>query len=260
MRTIGRLLTILLALGLVLLLALWLWAQVARALPGGTFERADFRLTYTSFVYQLRGDPPSLFRFSRPQRKTRILTHADLEAGTPTAGYSLIIEALGADGQVVMKREIFLRSIILYSRDRKGRIVPQTFYADTDLVPSASDITLVEFDRPVVALRLRAGTRDAGVARIFARVQEQRPITTHRLTVGWERLSEREKRLMTECHMFPPEMLTAAERHSLLINRWYPVGPSGVDGIDYVRAILYKRLLPAAPGQPGRSACAASEN
>ncbi|MBA3669169.1 MAG: hypothetical protein H0W71_03775 [Sphingomonas sp.] len=244
MRLLGRLLTALVLLGVIFLVVSWLWSTVSKALPPGMLSKQDYRLTDPSFVFPLRRDRYVRFPFSQPHDSARLITHADLHPGVYGGAYSLIVEALGSDGQVILRREIFLRSIVLYSRDLRGRIVPRSFYADSTLTPSASDITVLDFQRPVNELRLKAGRLDPGVARIVARVQEQRPISIRQLAVGWQRLSHREQERMAEGNAFPAEMLTDEERRNLLANRWYPVGPAGVQGIHYDRTILYERDIP----------------
>lgn len=245
MRVIGRLLTVALLLGSAAVLIVWLAAAVSKALPPANSDAVDYRLTDSSFVYPLAPDRTVTFRFSRPQSSARLITHADLQPGAPGAAYSLVVHALDPGGRTVMRREIFLRSIVLYSRASNGRIVPQTFYADSSFTPTASDITLIEFERPVAELRLQPGNFEPGVARLVARVQEQRPISERQLQAGWQRLSPREQSRIAEGNAFPPDMLTAEERRNLLINRWYPVGPTGVQGFDYQRTILYERRTSA---------------
>ncbi len=257
MRLLGRLLTAVLLLGLAFLVVSWLWSAVSKALPPGRVSGVDYRLTVSSFVFPLRGTRYVRFPFSQPQNRARLITHADLRPGASGGAYSVIVEALGSDGQVILRRELFLRSIVHYGRDFRGRIVPQSFYADSALIPSASDITVMDFQRPVKELRLQAGTLHPGVARMVARVQEQRPITVRQLAAGWQRLSRREQERMAEGNAFPAQMLTEEERWNLLANRWYPVGPAGVQEIQYDRTILYERGTP--DGDTSRSQPSAAQ-
>lgn len=257
MRLLGRLLTAVLLLGLAFLVVSWLWSAVPKALPPGKVSEVDYRLTDSSFVFPLRGARYVRFPFSQPQNRVRLITHADLRPGASGGAYSLIVEALDSDGQVILRRELFLRSIVLYSRDLRGRIVPRSFYADSALTPSASDITVLDFQRPVKELRLQAGRLGPGVARIVARVQEQRPISARQLAVGWQRRSRREQERMAESNAFPAEMLTDEERRNLLANRWYSVGPAGVQEIQYDRTILYERGTP--DGDTSRSLPSATQ-
>ncbi len=244
MRLLGRFLTAVFLLGFVFLISSWLWSTVSKALPPGKVGGVDYRFTDSSFIFPLTSGKYIRFPFSQPQNKVRLITHADLHPGASGGTYSLIVDAIGSNGQVTLHRELFLRSIVLYSNDSRKRLVPRSFYADSTLIPSASDITVLDFQQPVNELRLRTGRIGPGLARIAARVHEQRPISARQLAVGWQRLTRREQERIAEGNAFPAEMLTDGERRNLLANRWYPVGPAGVQGIQYNRSILYERRNP----------------
>lgn len=210
----------------------------------------DYGAARPILVYQLVPQSTT-FVFSRPQRRVRILTSAQLRRnGDPY--YSMVVEGVGETGQTAWRREIYARSVRLFVRNQRGRAVPHAFTSGVDpLVPSASDFALIDFAEPVVALRLSEGRRGAGVAGILARVQEQRPISPRQLAIGWERLSKAEQATLADGNLLDPALISDAERSSLLRERWSPVGPAGVRGQDYFQTLLYERPGPVF-GSSGR--------
>lgn len=216
----------------------------------------DYSAARPSLVYRI--DPqPTDFVFSRPQRRVRILTNAQLRRGGVNPYYSVIIEALDSEGETVWRREIHTRSARLFVRNQRGQSVPHAFTSDLKgLVPSAADLALIDFGAPVTAVRLREGKRGSSVAEILGRVQEQRPISERQLEVGWERLSKAEQARLAAGNVLNPALISETERRRLLRERWHPVGPAGVRGQDYVQALLYERLGPvfsSGRGSPDRA-------
>ncbi len=245
MRLAGRILfgMVLLALGIVLvLLARAGLASAELTTPALGPAYGDAR---SSLIYPLRSEPTA-FVFSRPQQRVRILTNAELRAGMSEPRYGFLIEALDPAGEVVWQREIYARSIPLFVRDRREQLVPHVFLTEKgSLTLSAADVTLVDFGTPVSAIRLTSRATDRGSGRILARVQEQRPLSRRQMEVGWLRLSEEERAQLTAGNPLGPGLTSHAERQRLLAERWMPVGPSGIEGRDYLQTVLYERNGPA---------------
>lgn len=250
MRLTGRILfaaaLFLLALSLVLLLRAGLAsAGLTPSETGPSFGAAE-----PSLVYALQRDGTK-FVLSKPQDRVRILTNAELRPGAVEPRYGFLVEALDQAGAVVWRRTIYVRSIPLFVRNRRGKLLPHVFLAERGaLQPSAADITLIDFPGPVSAIRMSAGKRDPGVGRILARIQDQRPISGRQLEVGWQRLSKGEQAQLTAGNPLGPSLTSEAERQRLLVGRWNPVGPAGVEGRDYFQTIIYERPGPAVAQRP----------
>lgn len=247
MRLAGRLLFGGLLLGTLALLMLAVRAGLAASgLTTPAAGRAG-KEAQPSLVYVL-GTEPTSFVLSRPQERVRILTNAELRGTATEPLYGFVVEGLDARGATVWRRNIHVRTIPLFVRDRRGRMVPHVFLSQPGaLRVSAADVTLIDFGRPVSTVRLRASGRDPSVGRILARVQEQRPVSRRQLQVGWQRLSDAEQVQLTAGNPLGPLLTGNAERQRLLIERWNPVGPAGVQGRDYDQTILYERPGPVLP-------------
>ena len=218
-------------------------ALLVRAFPEAEFSGLQGETTRDldgSIVYPLRREATE-FVFSQPQQRARILTSAGLMPNRDLPYYAYEIEGLNEAGQVVWKKTIHLRSLRLFVRGPRGRLIPHAFTSDErTLVPSASDTILLDFGRPISAVRLREYRLGAGVGRILARVQERRPVPQRDLQIGWQRLSDEEQEELAAGSALDPALLTGPEKRALLIRRWNPVGPSGIRGRNYLQTMLYE--------------------
>ena len=218
-------------------------ALLVRTLPATELSSLDTGATNLdgSIVYPLRREDTE-FVFNQPQQRARILTSAGLLPNRYLPYYAYEIEGLNQAGETVWKKTVHLRSLRLFVRGPLGELVPHAFTSDEPaMVPSASDVILVDFEQPVSAIRLREYRLGPGVQRILARVQERRPVAERELQIGWDRLSEQEREDLAAGSALDPELLTEQERRALLLARWNPVGPSGIRGRDYLQTMLYER-------------------
>ncbi|MES2494275.1 MAG: hypothetical protein V4579_13480 [Pseudomonadota bacterium] len=258
MRQIGRAALLLLAIAL-LAWALGLAWQAWRNVAGGDARRlagADRQI-----VYALDQARPTRFVFSSPQRSVRLVTHAELH---PVAArrpdqrhqYAIIVQSLGPGGEVIDQRRLNFATRLLLAPGPGGKLGPASIYATADLVPSASDISLIELPRPAVALRLRTSAPHALVRGVAARVYERSPVSERQLSTAWSRLSAGERAQLARGSALPADLLSPAERRALLENRWIPVGPRGANGSDYKMRVLYVRDPQATPVLPASRATA----
>lgn len=241
MRIAGRLLFAALILALGAFLFVFARASFAQLRRDARPAARVYGEAQPSLVYRLR-QRPTLFVFTRPQQRVRLLTNSELRKRTTDPHYSVIVEAIGENGEVVWRRDIHARTVQLFVRRSNGRRVPHAFTPQRDgLVASAGDDTLIDFAQPVSAVLLREGTRAPGVETILARVQEQRPISQRQLQVGWQRLTRAEQEQFAAGNPLGSAFVSADERRRMLISRWHPVGPAGVEGRNYIQTTLYER-------------------
>jgi hypothetical protein len=59
------------------------------------------------------------------------------------------------------------------------------------------------------------------------------------IKVAWQRMSGADRRRLAAGNIYPPQLLSEAEKRNLLRWRWRPVGPRGVEGEDYEVKRLY---------------------
>ncbi len=240
MRILGRALF-----ALVIAIALGLSLVVLVAATGGALRQRlappSIAEAERSIAYAL-GEGPTTFVFSRPQTMVRIITNAQLTQRAEFPRYGIIVEALGTDDRMISRQRIFARSIQLFVRDTRGRTAPRTFLLPDDTARiSAGDIAIIDYGRPVAAIRIAAATSDTDVQGIVARVQERRPVSRRKLAIGWDRLGESEQEKLAAGSALPAALTGEQAQQRLLVTRWHPVGPAGVLGRDYSQIALYER-------------------
>lgn len=212
------------------------WQAVANNSDLNSLSTAD-----RSIVYPLRIKPTE-FVLSRPSEQIRILSNGAMRDPNSNVLYALGVQALDEDGNIILDRTFHLRSNIRYVRGSTKLLLPAaSIRPRNNLIPSAGDATIIMFPRPVTKILLREVKLGDGVGRILARVQEQRPVSERQIKVGWQRLAPAEKEEISAGSPLGHAMLTEAEKQQLLISRWNPVGPSGVEGRDYLQVMLYER-------------------
>lgn len=89
-------------------------------------------------------------------------------------------------------------------------------------------------------LRLRWVPRpdESRVRGVIARSYTRTQLSEHEDTTGWLRLNRFNRNRLAADLAYPPELLEADDQHALLRSQWAPVGPMGIDGIDYFSARL----------------------
>jgi hypothetical protein len=200
------------------------------------------KITRRLIIYRLDPVRPTTFRFTQPVRQTRIITHPILAAGSAGKGeswaYAVRAELLDGQGQVIAQREIYSRTTLLSpDGSRRG---PYRFYrGSTELIALSDEVRLAAV-QPFSAIRLTAAKLGPDLVAIDVRVSERRPLLTTAAATAFARYNPDDKARLASPNAFPAELLAAAERSSIAINQWRPVGPTGIDGRDYRMRVLYE--------------------
>lgn len=263
MRLLGRLLVLL----LVLAFAAYGWTMLGPMLR----NLAEPRRTTPpvsgpseSVAYALDAESWTRFPFSTPPRLVRLVANADLPPAAlnePETSwrYGIEYQVIDAAGAVLAGGTFFFRTQLpVYRNPVSGAIGPARTYAGRVDVPTAPDLVLLDLaDQSGAAeIRARLVDPDPEVTGVALRVYERRPaVSPGQANVAWQRLSPDDRADLAEGSVFPPALLGPAERVALVRNAWSPIGPSGVEGVDYVKRVLIthgvettgKRLRPAAP-------------
>jgi hypothetical protein len=217
--------------------------SLRRTRQSGAGQQAEIAdIARRMLVYRLEPARWTTFRFTNPVRQARIISHPILAAGTADPGeswtYAVRVELLDGNGQVIVKRDIYSRTILY---DRGGRLrVPLRQYRGSSELVAPSDEVRIAAARPFSAIRLLAAERDPDVVAVDVRVSERRPLLTSTAALAFLRYSQKDKARLASPGAFPHELLTPDERSNIAINQWRPVGPVGIDGREYRMRALYE--------------------
>jgi hypothetical protein len=199
-------------------------------------------ITRRLIVYQLDPVRQTTFRFTQPVRQARIITHPILKAGRVERGqswaYAIRVELLDGLGQVVDRHEIHSRTTPLEADGRRRG--PQRFYRGSRDRVAPQDEVRIASTLPFAAIRLTSAEFGRDVVAIDARVSERRPLLNLTADSAFLRYSQDDRKRLASPNALPPEVLTPAERSSIAINQWRPVGPTGIDGRDHWMRVLYE--------------------
>lgn len=184
--------------------------------------------------------------------RLRLLTNAafdpsardTIQPGVRPVDFPLDIEyqVLDAEGGELLNGHSVFESRIYGTFDeRQNRAVVGGFYKQSELLPSDShELTLAldGFEGRAATVKVRMGThaekiREA-VLRSYALVGRDEGFDEYL----WDRTSPTWRERMTRTNLYPPELVSEAERQNLLRHRWMAVPPSGIDGTDYEERIL----------------------
>jgi hypothetical protein len=203
-------------------------------------------------IYRLDPARPTVFRFSQPVSQARIISNPVIQAGKVAPGkgwsYAYKAELLGAAGQVVETRLVNAHAI-LFEHDGKRRGAFRFFRGSSDHVALGDEVRIAS-QQPFFALRLTRASADRDVVAVDVRVSERRPLIAIAAESAFVRFSPDDRERLAAANAFPPALLTREERINLALNQWRPVGPVGVEGRDYVTAVLYEAEQAAEDDEP----------
>ncbi len=208
-----------------------------------------------STSYIVAADRPVEFRLSGHADLVRLRTHALLPASAesraaPMAGYTLDIEILDSDGNLLHRESQHIRSIVgRYLDAATGEPFAVNLVDDSKFaVAGVNLIPLSLADWPAAeVVRVRLAGADAQISEVGIRVYEPEAIPEHSIEQFWQRLSDRQRSRLAEGNVYPQSLMTGEERAAVLSRRWRPVGPSGVENQDYrVRNFFAREDRPGA--------------
>jgi hypothetical protein len=196
----------------------------------------------------LDADRWTVFPLAGTPSGVRLVTNAGIPAAASAApgtvyGYAIRYQVLGGGGEVLRDRTYHQRTRITRFKDPEGVRGEYTaaFYVGEPLVPAdgrALSIDLEGLARPS-QVRVELARRDSLVHDVVVRASHRERVPAHRLGNLWKRLSEEQKAALARGNVYPHDLLSESEVENLLRERWRPLGPSGVEGRDYVQRKLY---------------------
>lgn len=253
MRFFGRIL-----LGLLLLLVLFgagkeLWHQAISWLRQGAIPAVAEREVTVSTVYLAEED---WLTFSLPagSHLLKLLSNANFPSAAAAPGeewpYALEYRVLGGEGEELSRGLYHHRSAQVFSRQQATEeILPAAYYLEGDRQPAEGRVLLLNLEGLAnpAQLQVRLAQGEPAVASVALRLYHLEQEADHKLGFLWQRLSQGQRQSLARGSVYPPELLSAAEKRNLVREGWRPLGPQGVAGKDYFSRQLY--LLAGETGE-----------
>ncbi len=245
MRLIGRLL----CWGVIVLLLLVGWQQFNRLFSGGVGHEPLVGEEESSIAYHLERGQWITFPLLPADRLLRLLGNAELPPGharqvTQEEEWLYAIEwrlVDGAGGVVADGVRHYRSRLTLLSTDEDGWL-PFNYYLPTGSQPLDGRASLINLDGypEVEQIQLRLVAPKPPVSGVVVRLYRQELVARHKIAYRWQRMGAPQRERLARASIYPVELLREEERDQLLSRRWLPVGPRGVDGVDYRSQRIYR--------------------
>lgn len=221
-------------------------------------------------------DASAWLRFPLPPgtRSVKVLTHAGLPTSArrePDSRYWYKFRCRIEAGDGVALASFGYHHYTGFTRYRDPRTGKETdprFYLDSDVIPADGKMMRINFDNyPGIAadagghdkpgsqaafILFQLDWKDPIIRDVLIRVYTEEKVTERKLGYLWRRLSPMGKAYLTSGNLYPPDFLTEKEKYHVLHHMWQPLGPLGVETIDYIKRDLY--IFREVDGDPVREA------
>lgn len=186
------------------------------------------------------------YTLSQSPEKIWISSSALLRGGdnkTAHYPYGLTVSVLDKNDNILYRNEFHNQSSSSKQVELtiNGQLLPESFLADPDKKLSAPQN--VHFQLPPGATRLEISQQIKSpqiqdiVLRAYQFVQRSSRVDAIDL---WQRLSQKQKRQLTENFPFEDPFLSNEERSNLAEFRWQPLVPQGDEPEDYMSVLMYR--------------------
>lgn len=173
--------------------------------------------------------------------KTSAISSNQIGPSQPAAVYAVQYQFLNSRRQV-------LHTGTYHFRARPPTIQqvshPRAFYTVDNLLPGLGQSMrqqLTRLDPRPSRIRLRLGQHDDRIREVAVRLYCEDEVPEYSLRHAWQRTSHRQREKLSRASVYGAELLTNYERRNLLKKKWLAIAPSGVEGRDHERRILYTR-------------------
>lgn len=219
---------------------------------------------------------PEWLRFPLPPatREVKVLTHAGLPLSAENDvekryWYRLRCRIENVDGHPLADfRYHHYAGLTFFREPETGEVIAPRFYLDSGIVPADGKIMPVHFDNfpgllsndgtseasfsEAAFISFRLEWKDPSIHDALIRVYTKEKVSERKLGYLWRRLSPVEKAYLAKGNVYPPDFMTGKEKYHVLHHMWQPLGPLGVETVDYVKRQLY--ILKDIEGDPVQEA------
>ncbi len=229
---------------LVLALALLAWA-IATAWQSDALENMIARLAELDeqgapkTVFKLTTDTWTHFEINPPDGLVSILATAAIPQNQPDQDPTDINFGIEytLPGQKKPKQHYFASSVVWLRSPHQAEAVPaaRLLAPHQSVVSTTQSLTLTTPASGALRLRMLPSP---GVDAVIVRVFTHERLPESMAEREWIRLSASTRYQLSAPLVFPPDLLEPQIKQRLILSRWTPVGPQGVEGQDYISARL----------------------
>ncbi|MEA2048066.1 MAG: hypothetical protein U9O64_06410 [Campylobacterota bacterium] len=216
-----------------------------------------------SITYILSSSGSLMFSIPNYTDYVKFLFTANLDLPTDTLEnikdifYSIEYQIIGSGNKVIASKVHHFKTSYLLYLDKNGSVVKNSFYENSQLLPTNTQPLLIDLDRYPDAKKVsfEIYQKDDRVIDIGMRSYHLERISDDQLDIKWERMSKVKRKELFEGNIYNLYYLTQTEKNMQLSALWRPNGPLGVQGDDYqirrlVREQNFKGLYSVTGVQP----------
>jgi len=194
-----------------------------------------------SITYILASSDSLVFSIPNYTDYVKFLFTANLEIPTDTLEnikdifYSIEYQVIDSDDKVIASKVHHFKTSYLLYLDENGSVVENSFYENSQLLPTSTQPLLIDLDRYPDAKKVsfKIYQKDDRVIDIGMRSYHLERVSDDEFDIKWERISKIKRKELFEGNMYSLYYLTQTEKNMQLSALWRPNGPWGVQGDDY---------------------------
>lgn len=211
-----------------------------------TFKLALSKQASSSPSYIL-SDTKLNFSFPEGTPFIKLVVNANVKDNNYTVdkvNFAIRYEILDSSNNVLDKNDYYFRGgISVFSKDYNGhpRLYSTSFYMDESLVPTDGSIVILSLENLDSATKIKISmlNKDPIVEDLAVRVYLPNKVSENKLSYLWGRVKEKEKILLSKASIYPYQLLSDEEKANLLRQNWMPIGPQGIEGLQYSMRKIY---------------------
>ena len=187
-------------------------------------------------------------------QQIRVLTNASLQSlpaddrqpdyQRPGWRYSVAYQLVDTRGEVVQESVYNFRATVnRFSHPSTGEIYSPYFYANSSDIPTNTrtlQCPLKPLNASIARIRLKLASHDTLISEVVCRVLNRVDRPDYTDPTIWGRLSEQRRMSLCRASVYGPELLTPAERRSILRWQWSIAPPIIGAGSRATQRILYR--------------------
>ena len=163
--------------------------------------------------------------------------------------FSLEYEFLDSIGKSIFKDTYYFETgLTLYRNASSGTPEPGWFFFDSTLTPTDPSSAIFDLEgldaKELSKVRIRVHELDDRIIGVNARVYVKQRVSESRAEKEWQRLTAKEKVMLVRANVLGSQLLSPEEKINVLRERWAPIAPSGVAGVEYVQRKLFRLFDP----------------
>ncbi|MBC8412864.1 hypothetical protein H8E50_04235 [bacterium] len=155
--------------------------------------------------------------------------------------YGIEYEILDSHGKALIASFYHFRSRLTNISTGTGIKGHASFYLDHDLQPFDSRIMALNLSgmKDAAKIRLRFSSDSPVIEDVAVRVYTSQKQSRSNMRRAWKRMSRSLKDRQSRGNVYPIDLLKEEEKQNILLNLKQPLGPAGIENIDYTKRTLY---------------------